>query len=126
MNLQRSELPSLLAAHKSLSGDIEPKTRYNIARNTIHLVRAMKSLDVERSRLVAKHTDGGTAITPDHANWSPFVDEFTAFMQKPADVDLRRISFDGLNLDKNNVDPNAIAALDCLLDVPADLAAAVQ
>jgi hypothetical protein len=120
MNLQRSDLPSLLAAHKSLSGDFEPKTRYNIGRNTIHLVRAMKAVDAERSALVRKHNPGADNITPDHANWAGFVEDFTAFMQKEAIVDLRHLSFDGLNLDKNQIDPNALAALDRVLAMPED------
>lgn len=117
MNIKRNEVPQLLAAHKSLQGDLEPTTRYRVARNIVHLARANRDTAAHQAALIAKYAPGATEIKQGHPEWDKYVDEFFAFLGQEVDIKLMTLSFEGLNVAVNGMSPSGIAALEPILDM---------
>lgn len=124
MNIKRSELPNLLAAHKSLDGELAPKARYAVGKNIVHLARAVRDINRVRIDFSLKHS-GKLDIPQDHENWQKFVDEFYAYLAGEVEVNLMHIDFEDLNVGASPVAPAALAALEPLLvlDAPTPMGA---
>lgn len=123
MKLPRSSVAALFAAHKAVQGDLEPKTRYTIAKNLIHLARAHKEVEKFRVELVKKLAPTTLEVKPDSPEWELFTGEFYAFLEAETEISLQSFPFDGLNVEKNNTPVTAVAALEplLLLDQPAKI-----
>jgi hypothetical protein len=121
MKLPRSSVAALFAAHKSVQGDLEPKTRYSVAKNLVHLARAHKEVEKFRVELVKKLAPTTLEVKPDSPEWEMFTEAFYSFLESETEITLSNISFEGLNVEKNNTPVTAIAALEplLLLDQPA-------
>lgn len=121
MKIQRTEVASLLAAHKSINGDLDPKVRYAVSKNLVHLMRVHRDTEVFRVKLLKEIEPETHEIQADSPKFDEFRDRFYAYLQTDAEVALMTIDFEGLKLDKNAIPPSAIAALESILvmDKPA-------
>lgn len=116
--IKRSEVAALLAAHKSLTGDLEEKTRYAVAKNVVHLIRAHRDTEKFRVKLLLEIEPETREIKPDSPRFDEFRDRFYEFLETEVDLALFRLDFEGLNVGKNTISPGAIAALEPILDLP--------
>lgn len=119
--IKRSEVAALLAAHKSLNGDLESKTRYAVARNIVHLIRTHRDTERFRVALLKEIEPETHEIKPDSPKFDEFRDRFYDFLETDVEISLFELKFDGLNIEKNAISPGAIAALESILvlDNPA-------
>lgn len=118
MILQRTQIPTLLAAHKVLQGEFDPATRYTIGRNTAHLTRAQREVAAMQHKLAQKHAPAGKPeVTGDDAEFDAFSKEFFAWLDTPVEVDVRVLKLESLNLGVNKIPNGAIEALDPILDL---------
>lgn len=115
MKIERSQVAALLAAHKTITGDLDPKVRYAVSKNLVHLLRAHKETEKFRVALVKKLEPETLEVKADSPKFDAFTDEFYGFLQTDAEISLLPIHFDGLNVEKNAIPPTAVAALEPIL-----------
>lgn len=120
MKIERSQVATLLAAHKTITGDLDPKVRYAVSKNLVHLLRAHKETERFRVALVKKLEPETLEVKPDSPKFDEFTNEFYGFLQTDAEISLMPVRFDGLNVEKNAIPPSAVAALEPVLVLDTD------
>ncbi len=127
MKLTNRIIANLYAALHDLDGLQKPdgtievryvfgaKVLYSIARSINHLKGAVEAFDKAKRTIIAQHSGGKAGVSPSDVAFMQCQTDVEVLLDQEVEVELHRVKLDDLNLDKNQLRPTTLAAMEPLI-----------